>query len=286
MSQESSWVGPLCRVYSFFLYAYPREFRARFAGEMRQVFRDRCLDAARGRALGRFTVQSAKDWLVTSVRERFAAGFARPRGWITALAAFVFLFIASATLMHAYVISAGSMEGSLRTGDHVVMNRVSPHREIRRGDIVAFLYPDDPRQTFVKRVIGLPGDRIRLIDKQVIRNGRRLIEPYTQHVATGADPYRDNFPADPVFRASARARDMLAHHVEGGEVIVPPGSLFVLGDNRDNSLDSRYWGFVPRENVVATPLFVYWSYDAHLLKTRWERTLLVPQSLQPEEVEP
>ena len=149
-----------------------------------------------------------------------------------------------------------------------------PYEAVKRGDIVAFLYPKDTHQTFVKRVIGLPGDRIRMVDKQVIRNGRALVEPYTQHIDPGIDPSRDSFP----------------------ELTVPPDKLFVLGDNRDNSLDSRYWGFVPRENVVGKPLFVYWSYDAptadlehwnvaHLIdvvehfftKTRWDRTFLVPK---------
>ena len=150
-----------------------------------------------------------------------------------------------------------------------------PYREVKRGDIMAFLYPADTSQTYVKRVIGLPGDRIRMIDKQVIRNGRALIEPYTQHIDPSIDPQRDNF----------------------AEITVPPDSLFMLGDNRDNSLDSRYWGYVPRSYVVGKPLVVYWSYDAstedlmhwnmaHVVdvaehfftKTRWDRMFLVPRS--------
>jgi signal peptidase I len=201
------------------------------------------------------------------------------------------------------------MEGTLRVGDHMLVDRVTyaqpgpfgarllPYREIARGDIVAFTYPEDTRMTYVKRVIGLPGDRIRLDRQQVIRNGHRLTEPYTQHIAAYLDPYRDNFPLAPEAYTSPRGRDMFEHHVFNGEVVVPPDMLFMLGDNRDNSLDSRYWGFVPRSYVVGKPLFVYWSYDAptseltewtlgHVLavaghfftKTRWERTLLVPRS--------
>jgi signal peptidase I len=175
--------------------------------------------------------------------------------------------------------------------------RILPYRHIERGDIIAFLYPEDVRQTYVKRVIGLPGDHIRMQDRQVIRNGRRLVEPYTQHIAPWADPYRDNFPLAPEAMTTPRGRDMFERHVRDGELIVPPDTLFVLGDNRDNSADSRYWGLVPRRNVVGKPLLVYWSYDApteqltewtldHVLdvgmhffsSTRWDRTFLVPRS--------
>jgi signal peptidase I len=154
-------------------------------------------------------------------------------------------------------------------------------------------------------VIGLPGDRIRLIGKQVIRNGRRLVEPYAEHVTSSIDAYRDNFPAGDVSSASARGRDMLAHNVTGSEVVIPPDSFFVLGDNRAISFDSRYWGFVPRENAVGKPWIVFWSYDAptgelagwnptyvadlaqhFFTKTRWERTLLVLRSHPAQEVAP
>jgi signal peptidase I len=131
----------------------------------------------------------------------------------------------------------------------------------------------------------------------VIRNGRVLLEAYTRHVDPALDPDRDNFPIAPDRLTTPRGLDMFAHHMLEGDIVVQPGMLFVLGDNRDNSLDSRYWGFVPREYVVGKPLFVYWSYDAptedlmswslpHLAdvaehfftKTRWERTFLVPRS--------
>jgi signal peptidase I len=149
---------------------------------------------------------------------------------------------------------------------------------------VTFRYPTDESKIFVKRVIGLPGDHIRLAGKQVIRNGRRLSEPYVQHNASRADAFRDNFPADPPTLIPARGLDMLAHHVSGGEVIVPAGSLFVLGDNRDDSADSRYWGFVPRENVVGRPLLVYLSYAG--TRIRWNRTLHFLGSAPPTELQP
>jgi signal peptidase I len=275
------------KIYRALLYTYPRQFRLEFGGEMEQLFRDRCRDVARTNdrmKMLHFIVNSVTDWIKTSVRERAAAS---PRGfvneWIVTILMYLF---ASTTLVQAYVIPTGSMEGNLRVGDHMLVDRavyanpgplgrfVMPYEDVKRGDIVAFLYPKDTHQTFVKRVIGLPGDRIRMVDKQVIRNGHTLTEPYTQHIDPGIDPSRDNFP----------------------ELTVPPDKLFVLGDNRDNSLDSRYWGFVPREYVVGKPLFVYWSYDAptadlehwnvaHLVdvmehfftKTRWDRTFLVPR---------
>ena len=144
----------------------------------------------------------------------------------------------------------------------------------QRGDIVVFRYPLDIAQTFVKRVIGVPGDRIHLENGAVVRDGVRLSEPYTQHIATLANEFRDNFPG------------------RGQEITVPANKYFVMGDNRDNSSDSRYWGYVPRENITGKPIVVFWSYDAptedllnlsahHMTdlalhfftKTRWERTL-------------
>ncbi|MGD0772800.1 MAG: signal peptidase I [Candidatus Solibacter sp.] len=315
---ESNMIGSFCRIYSILLYAYPRDFRLQYGAAMRQVFRDRCRDMARTAgplSLLRFALHLTTDWLTTTVRERAAAFWSAsrkqtPRGFVTewAVTLGIYLFVTT-TLVQAYVIPTGSMEGTLRVGDHMLVDRVTfaapgyagarilPYRELKHGDIVAFLYPEDIRQTYVKRLIGLPGDRLRLDNGQVIRNGRRLTEPYTQHIARYPDAYRDNFPLSPAAETTALGRDMLQHHVVNGEVIVPPDMLFMLGDNRDNSLDSRYWGFVPRNYVVGKPVLVYWSYDAptadlqewtltHVLdvaqhfftKTRWERTLLVPRS--------
>ena len=113
---------------------------------------------------------------------------------------------------------------------------------LRQGDVVVFRYPLNHRQTFIKRVIGLPGDRIHIENKQVFRNGEPLTEPYVTHVASmdSRDAMRDNFP----------------------ETVVPANSLFVLGDNRDNSLDSRYFGFVSRDDILARPWVIYWHGPA------------------------
>lgn len=307
-------------MYRLMLHAYPRQFRLEYGREMERLFAEQYRDAAKigdGARVRRFYRQIAGDWLRSTIRERFAfARGAAPRGavneWIVTILMYLF---ASTTLVQAYVIPTGSMEGNLRVGDHMLVDKtaygkpglvgkyIMPYRELKRGDIVAFLYPEDTHQTFVKRVIGLPGDHIRMAGKQVIRNGKLLDEPYTQHVDPATDNARDNFPVEPDRLTTPRGQDMFAHHVVNGEIVVPANTFFALGDNRDSSLDSRYWGFVPREYVVGKPLFVYWSYDAptedltswnlaHLVdvgehfftKTRWDRTFLVPRSQDAVEV--
>ena len=171
-----------------------------------------------------------------------------------------------------------------------------PYESPRDGDIIVFRYPVDITQTFVKRVVGVPGDHIKIIDQQVYRNGKKLDEPYVVHKNPYPDSFRDNFPSsEPNLTLLDPGRDMLANNVVNGEVVVPPESYFAMGDNRDNSLDSRYWGFVPRDNIIGKPLIIYWSYNAtteslasssvtnlasHFLdlaehfftKTRWNRT--------------
>ncbi len=235
-----------------------------------------------------------------------SSGSHPPRGflaeWIVTL---VLLLFGTTTLVQAFVIPTGSMEDTLLIGDHVLVDKLSyapagpitkhllPYDEIRRGDIIVFRYPADIQQTFVKRVIGLPGDRIHLENKQVVLNGKSVREPYVYHKTGYIDSYRDNFPSDPDAPVSDSAHDMLVNHRAGGEVVVPEKCYFAMGDNRDFSLDSRYWGFVPRDNIIGKPLIVYWSYDAstedlsnpgltfkHFLdllehfptKTRWKRT--------------
>jgi signal peptidase I len=312
-----------CRVYSMMLYAYPAEFRREYAAPMKQLFRDRCRESALSTGslhILRFVMLVMTDWMRTTVRERAAefwnAGREKQRrSSVTEWAGTMLIYLfATTTLVQAYVIPSGSMEGTLLTGDHVLVDRtayadpgalghhVMPYRDVQRGDIIVFAYPEDVRVTYVKRVIGIPGDRIRMENGQVIRNGHRLVEPYTQHIATYPDNYRDNFPLAGTAPVFPRGRDMLEHHVVNGEVVVPPGMLFALGDNRENSEDSRYWGFVPRTYVMGKPLAVYWSFDApgedlkewsfgHVVdvathfftKTRWNRMFMVPRSQKAEE---
>lgn len=216
------------------------------------------------------------------------------------------LLFGTTTLVQAFVIPTGSMEDTLLVGDHLLVDKLAyapagaiskhflPYSDVKRGDIIVFRYPVDIRQTFVKRVIGVPGDHIRVENRQVIRNGKRLNEPYKYHKAEYSEPYRDNFPGQPYFQLGERAIEMLEKNVVNGEVVVPPNSYFAMGDNRDNSLDSRYWGFVPRENIIGKPLIIYWSYETttdrlanptigidHIIdlaqnfftKTRWRRSL-------------
>lgn len=218
----------------------------------------------------------------------------------------ILLLFGTTTLVQAFVIPTGSMEDTLLIGDHLLVDKLAyspggpasshilPYRDVKRGDIIVFRYPVDIRQTFVKRAIGVAGDHIKLVHKQLVLNGHPVNEPYAYHKTEYLDSYRDDFPSDPNVHVSQGALDMLTNHVKNGEVVVPQGYVFAMGDNRDSSLDSRYWGFVPRENIIGKPLIIYWSYDApteeladpsisieHLLdlvthfptKTRWKRTL-------------
>jgi signal peptidase I len=229
------------------------------------------------------------------------------RGFIAEWTVTILLLLFGTTaLLQAFVIPTGSMEDTLLIGDHLLVDKLAyapggavskyllPYQDVRRGDIIVFRYPVDIKQTFVKRCIGVPGDRIRLVNKQLILNGKAMDEPYVYHKTAYIDSYRDDFPSPPNIGVVEPAQEMLANHVTNGEVVVPPGHYFAMGDNRDWSLDSRYWGFVPRENIIGKPLIIYWSYDAstaaltdsglgirHLVdiamhfptKTRWSRTL-------------
>ena len=298
-SFSASFFGHL---YALLLYAYPREFRSRFSAEMQQNFQDRWRSIPNSSGLWprpMFLLRILGDWLVSSTTERIIAMKVNLRnkglrGMVRipamALGALVLCFLGGAPFLRAYVIPSGSMENSLKAGDYLLVNKIGAAHELNRGDIVAFHYPLDRGQTFVKRIIGLPGDRIRIAAKQVIRNGQALTESYAEHRASYTGAFPDNFPSAPPSFVSEPGREMLAHHVVNGEVVVPPDSLFVLGDNRDDSLDSRYWGFVPRSDVVGRPLLVYWSYQPspddgrpgalpkHIFsKTRWDRVLTIPR---------
>ncbi|HET9408603.1 MAG TPA: signal peptidase I [Candidatus Sulfotelmatobacter sp.] len=219
-------------------------------------------------------------------------------------------------VMQAFEIPSQSMEDTLLVGDHVFVNRIQfapktswigpllPYREVRHNDIVVFLSPAEPGLYVVKRIIGTPGDRIHLRNGVVYRNGEALKEQsYAQHTQDPAMqvPYRDNFPSVPpseAYNVYPSWEQELPMHIQGDDLVVPPGHYFAMGDNRDVSLDSRYWGFIPKENVIGRPMFIYWSFEtpsdqyrrtsmgdrvgflAHVIihffdETRWRRTLRV-----------
>ena len=183
------------------------------------------------------------------------------------IAVFVITFV-----VQAFQIPSESMENTLLIGDYLLVDKLRygggeiwdyliPYRPVRRGDIIVFHYPVNPSQHFVKRVLGVPGDRIHLVNKQVFINGTRVKEPYARYSSMVRDAYRDDFPRldIPVPGLEGRWWLQMKKLVEDGQLIVPEGHYFVLGDNRDESLDSRYWGFVPRENIIGRPLLIYWS---------------------------
>jgi signal peptidase I len=175
-------------------------------------------------------------------------------------------------IVQAFQIPSGSMENTLLVGDFLLVDKLHyaglpgsahllPYGKIERGDIVVFYFPVDASQFLVKRVIGMPGDHIRLRDKIVYVNGNPLQENYAIHKQWMPDGYRDNFPNQRGYSRDIdrRWRYELSNYVNGGELVVPADHYFVMGDNRDNSLDSRYWGFVPRANIVGRPLVIYLS---------------------------
>ena len=188
-------------------------------------------------------------------------------------------------MVQAFEIPSESMVKTLLVGDHVFVDRLSPtakagyvgplipYREIKHGDIIVFLHPKEPGMYVVKRIIGVPGDRIHLRDSKVYRNGEALDEPYVIHSGPSYSPYRDQFPAvtpDGDSNVNPEWPIVMREHLKDGELVVPPDSYFGMGDNRDVSLDSRFWGFIPKENVIGRPLFIYWSFDTP--KDQYERT--------------
>jgi signal peptidase I len=190
-------------------------------------------------------------------------------------------------MVQAFEIPSESMVKTLLVGDHVFVDRLSPtakaayvgplipYREIKHGDIIVFLHPKEPGMYVVKRIIGTPGDRIHLHDGKVYRNGEALNEPYVHHAGASYSPYRDEFPAIPPDGDSNVNPEwpiVMREHLKDGDLVVPPDSFFGMGDNRDVSLDSRFWGFIPRENVIGRPLFIYWSFDTP--KDQYERTAM------------
>jgi signal peptidase I len=182
-------------------------------------------------------------------------------------------------VVQAFKIPSSSMERTLLIGDHLLVNKfifggtgawyekVLPYRPLQRGDIIVFKYPYADHQHFVKRVIGLPGDRLKVVDQNVYINGKLLMEPYVVHdAAAGYDPLNYSFPSvgNPLYSSPVEpewARD-IKNYLKGDELVVPSGKYFAMGDNRDHSLDSRYWGFVDRGAIMGRPFLIYWSVEA------------------------
>lgn len=217
----------------------------------------------------------------------------RPREYLQAiLVAVIFALFARTFLFQAFQVPTSSMERNILVGDHLIVNkflfapsgggflsRLLPHRAVRRGDVIVFKFPEDPRRDFIKRVVALPGETVEIRDKVVYVEGIRLDEPYLT--------FSDDrvWPDDPELPESHRRRD------QSRPFNVPPGSYFALGDNRDNSYDGRFWGPVPADNLKGRAMLVYWSYPLEparlrsvkelaaialnfFRKTRWERTLM------------
>lgn len=185
--------------------------------------------------------------------------------------AFLIALVIRTFVIQAFKIPSGSMIPTLLVGDHILVNkfllgtpvdipftnitlfRMPGFRKAQRGDIIVFKYPEDPKRDFIKRVIGVGGDVVMSKDKNVYVNGRRLVEPYTQHVDEDIKPgqfdKRDNF----------------------GPVVVPGGEVFVMGDNRDQSYDSRFWGFVDDSEIKGKAVIIYWSWDSDKTWVRFSR---------------
>ncbi|PYU35589.1 MAG: signal peptidase I [Acidobacteria bacterium] len=202
------------------------------------------------------------------------------REYIESLLVTVILALFGTTfVVQAFKIPSQSMEPTLLVGDHLLVNKFIfggrdswyekflPYRAVRRGNIIVFKFPFQDHPHYVKRVIGVPGDRIKIVDQQVYRNGERLIEPYAYHDAAAPyDPFLYNFPPagheELISSMQPEWADQIFKYIQNGEIVVPAGNYFAMGDNRDHSWDSRYWGFVNREAIMGGPVVIYWSIQS------------------------
>jgi signal peptidase I len=221
-------------------------------------------------------------------------------------ATILFFLFGTGLVAQPFVVPTGSMENTVLIGDHLIVDKLAyapagsfskhilPYQDVQRGDIIVFRYPLNLKVNYVKRAVGIPGDRIKMVDQVLYVNGKPMSEPYKVNLPGQFSQYLMNFPqVPPDIAIYPQGRDMLAKYVVNGELVIPPGHYLALGDNRDNSEDSRFWGLVPRENIVGKPVLCFWSYDApterladgnirfdHIAdlalnffkKTRWDRT--------------
>jgi signal peptidase I len=226
----------------------------------------------------------------TTAQQPIAEAPAQPQGhrgedttlseYLESLLVTVLLALFATTfILQAFKIPSPSMESTLLVGDHLLVNKfifgghgawyekVLPYRALERGDIIVFKYPYQDHTHYVKRVIGLPGDHLKLADQRMFVNGKLLNEPYVVHdPAVGYDPLNYNFPPQGIQLYSSPfipewGRE-IKKYIQGDEIVVPPGKYFAMGDNRDHSSDSRYWGFVDRDAIMGRPFLIYWSVEA------------------------
>jgi signal peptidase I len=200
---------------------------------------------------------------------------------VVVIATFVVTFI-----LQPFRIPSESMDPTLHVGDFLLMDKQAfaprglldllfPPAAIKRGEVVVFHYPVNPSEYFIKRVVGLPGDRIRLHDGRVFLNGLPADEPYAFYEKSPPNSFRDNFPMlhsmdpdmDPAWWST------MHRYIRDGELYVPSDRYFVMGDNRNDSVDSRFWGFVPRDALVGRPMVVYFSIAQPAAKTTWTHRL-------------
>lgn len=210
------------------------------------------------------------------------------------LASFVLFLGIRAFVVEMFKIPTPSMQGTLMVGDFLVVDKIGygpeiPFTDIRlpsfrrpdRGDIIVFKWPNDPSINFVKRIVGMPGDTLLMDDGKLILNGDSVPEPYASHISPGTDPAMREFEWQRSYMIAplhaSDSGDTLSRN-NWGPLVVPSHKYFVLGDNRDNSLDSRYWGFVSDSLVRGRPLVVYFSYEpdstsnlSWLTQARWRR---------------
>jgi signal peptidase I len=213
--------------------------------------------------------------------------------WLRIMVVSLALFVVIRAFgVEAFKIASGSMEHTLFEGDFLLINKLvygagipGSGRKLpalhapRRGDVVVFTYPVDPRLNYVKRIVGIPGDTLQMRDAILIRNGQPVAEDYIQRTPEEADQGDDDFRWQKAYLVGgAEIEDYRPSRNNWGPLVVPPHDYFVLGDNRDNSSDSRYWGFVADSLVRGQPLVVYYSYKPAtgdrldwLTRLRWKR---------------
>lgn len=214
--------------------------------------------------------------------------------WARSLAiALVLFFFLHVFVMEAFKIPSGSMEGTLQVGDFLLVNKVLYGAEVpftharlpairspERGDVIVFKWPQDHTKNFVKRLVGLPGDTLSMVEGRLLRNGILVKEDYVKHTEPGVDPTAEDFRWQRKHLVKTAEASISYHPSRNnwGPIVVPDSHYFMLGDNRDNSLDSRYWGFVADSLVRGQPFIVYYSYApdsmssvSWLTRIRWKR---------------